>query len=102
LRIEHLLACRFAQAIIKALKGETGIVEPAYVYLPGVPGGEEVAKDLRVDYFAVPIEFNAQGAVKAYPIGKLSAYEEDLLRTAIAELKGNIANGEACIKGAEA
>ncbi|KAK7185542.1 hypothetical protein DPSP01_010778 [Paraphaeosphaeria sporulosa] len=85
---------RFAQAIIKASKGETGIVEPAYVYLPGVSGGEEVAKKLGIDYFAVPIEFGAEGATKAFDIGKLSAYEEDLLKTAVQELKGNISKGE--------
>lgn len=85
---------------MRASKGETGIVEPAYIYLPGVPGGKEVAKDLKVDYFAVPIEFDVEGAVRAYPIGKLSTYEENLLQPAVDELRGNIAKGEAHIVGA--
>ncbi|KAH6621994.1 malate dehydrogenase [Boeremia exigua] len=93
---------RFAQAIIKASKGETGIVEAAYVYLPGVPGGDAIARNLKVDYFAVPLKFDAEGAVEAYPVGKLSAYEEDLLQTAVDELRGNIAKGEAHVKGAQA
>jgi malate dehydrogenase len=79
------------------MKGESGIVEPAYVYLPGVPGGEEIARNLGVDYFAVPIGLCERGANKAYPIGKLSFYEEDLLRVAVEELKGNIAKGKAHI-----
>lgn len=83
---------------MRSSKGEAGIVEPAYVYLPGVPGGEDIAMALEVDYFAIPIEFNAEGAVQAFPIGKLSAYEEDLLKIAVEELKGNIIKGEAHIK----
>lgn len=41
---------------MKAVKGEKGIVEPTYVYLPGVPGGEAIAKETGVDYFSVPVE----------------------------------------------
>lgn len=47
---------RFTEAVLKAHKGEKGIVEPTFVYLPGVPGGEEVAKEVGLDYFAVPVE----------------------------------------------
>ena len=47
---------RFAEKIIKASKGEKGIIEPTYVYLPGVSGGEAIAKETGVDYFSVPVE----------------------------------------------
>jgi hypothetical protein len=47
---------RFAEKLIKALKGEKGIVEPTFVYLPGVPGGEAIAKETGVDFFSVPVE----------------------------------------------
>ena len=47
---------RFAEKIIKAMKGEKGIVEPTYVYLPGVTGGDAIAKETGVDYFSVPVE----------------------------------------------
>ena len=47
---------RFAEKLLKAVKGDKGIVEPSYVYLPGVPGGEEIAKSTGCDYFSVPIE----------------------------------------------
>ena len=47
---------RFTQSVIKAVKGEKGIVEPSYVYLPGISGGDAIAKETGVDYFSVPIE----------------------------------------------
>lgn len=50
------LELRFAESVIKAVKGEKGIVEPSFVYLPGVPGGEAIQKATGVDFFSVPIE----------------------------------------------
>lgn len=47
---------RFAESVIKALKGEKGIVENTFVYLPGVTGGDEIAKQTGVDYFSAPVE----------------------------------------------
>lgn len=47
---------RFTESVIKAAKGEKGIVEPSYVYLPGVSGGDAIAKEMGVDFFSVPIE----------------------------------------------
>lgn len=42
--------------MIKASKGEKGIVEPSFVYLPGVNGGDAIAKVTGTDFFSVPIE----------------------------------------------
>lgn len=47
---------RFTENIIKAAKGQKGIVEPSFVYLPGVAGGDAIAKGTGVDFFSVPIE----------------------------------------------
>jgi malate dehydrogenase len=47
---------RFAEKILRAVKGEQGIIEPTFIYLPGVPGGEAIAKITGVDYFSVPVE----------------------------------------------
>lgn len=47
---------RFAEKLLRAAKGEKGLVEPSYVYLPGVPGGEAIAKATGVDFFSVPVE----------------------------------------------
>ncbi len=52
----QLSRIRFAEKVIKAVKGEKGIVEPTYIYLPGVDGGEAIAKEVGVDYFSVPVE----------------------------------------------
>ena len=47
---------RFAEAVIKAAKGEKGIVEPTFVYLPGVAGGDEIAKATGLEFFSTPVE----------------------------------------------
>lgn len=45
---------------MKAVKGEKGIIEPTYVFLPGVAGGDAIAKEVGVDYFSVPIELGVR------------------------------------------
>ncbi|KAG0637709.1 lactate/malate dehydrogenase, partial [Tuber brumale] len=68
-----------------------GIVEPSYVYLPGVPGGDEIAKAVGVDFFAVPVELGPNGVAKATnPLGTISEDEKKLLEVAIKGLKTNI------------
>lgn len=47
---------RFAEKLLKASKGAKGLVEPSYVYLPGIPGGKEIQEKTGVDFFSVPIE----------------------------------------------
>ena len=47
---------RFAEKLIRALKGQSGIVEPTFVYLPGVEGGAEIAKITGCEFFSVPVE----------------------------------------------
>lgn len=49
-----------------ASKGEKGIIEPTYVYLPGVSGGEAIAKETGVDYFSVPIELGVSGTTSRF------------------------------------
>lgn len=49
---------RFAEAVLKALKGEKGIVQPSFIYLPGIPGGTALQNSLDgLDYFSINIEF---------------------------------------------
>lgn len=47
---------RFAERVLKAAKGDKGIVEPTYIYLPGVEGGMDIAKQVGVEYFSAPVE----------------------------------------------
>ncbi|KAI9766835.1 MAG: hypothetical protein M1840_006311 [Geoglossum simile] len=85
---------RFAEKIIKAVRGEQGIVEPSYVYLPGIEGGAEIAEATGVEYFSVPIELGTAGAERAYnPLGKANDYEKKLLKAATEGLRGNIEKG---------
>ncbi|CUS11218.1 unnamed protein product [Tuber aestivum] len=74
-----------------AIGGEKGIVEPSYVYLPGVPGGDEIAKAVGIDFFAVPVELGPNGVEKATnPLGSVNEDEKKLLEVAIKGLKTNI------------
>lgn len=57
----------FAEKVLKAIKGGKGIVEPTYVYLPGVPGGDEIAKATGCDFFSVPVELGVSFH-HAYPV----------------------------------
>lgn len=56
----------FTEKLIKATKGEKGIVEPTYVYLPGVSGGDSIAKETGVDYFSVPVELGVRFSIPTF------------------------------------
>lgn len=85
---------RFAEKVLRALKGEKGIVEPTFIYLAGVPGGEAIAKETGLEFFSVPVELGTNGAEKALnPLTNTTDGEKTLLKAAIEGLKGNIAKG---------
>ncbi|KAI6767877.1 hypothetical protein HG530_005886 [Fusarium avenaceum] len=85
---------RFAEKVLRAVNGEKGLVEPSYVYLPGVPGGEAIAKETGNDFFSVPIELGPNGAEKAInPLEGITEKEKALLAKATDGLKGNISKG---------
>ncbi|KAK6073628.1 Malate dehydrogenase, cytoplasmic [Seiridium cupressi] len=85
---------RFAEKVLKAAKGEKGLVEPSYVYLPGVPGGKEIAEKYGVEFFSVPVELGPSGVEKATDVlANITDAEKELLETAIKDLKGNIEKG---------
>lgn len=85
---------RFAEKLLRAIKGEKGLVEPSYVYLPGVPGGEAIVKQTGCDYFSVPIELGPNGAEKATnPLEGITDKEKTLVKKAIEGLQANITKG---------
>lgn len=49
------------------MKGATGIIEPTYVFLPGVPGGEAIVSATGVDYFSVPVELGVSSILHDTP-----------------------------------
>jgi malate dehydrogenase len=83
---------RFVKGILAAKAGQQ-VTEEAYIYLPGVEGGKQIAAELGVEYFAVKVELGKAGASKALPIGSLSDNEKKLLEVALKDLKTNIATG---------
>jgi malate dehydrogenase len=90
---------RFAERVMQAVKGKAGIVEPTFVYLPGVDGGDAIKKETGCDYFSVPVELGPQGAVKAVNIiGAANEYEKKLLQACYTGLKGNIEKGIEFVK----
>jgi len=54
---------RFAESILKAVKGEKGIIEPTFIYLPGVEGGDAIAKETGCDFFSVPVELGVSVSI---------------------------------------
>ncbi|RMD42510.1 hypothetical protein DV735_g2610, partial [Chaetothyriales sp. CBS 134920] len=85
---------RFAEKVIRAKNGEKGIIEPSFVYLPGVPGGEAIAKETGVDFFSLPVELGPNGVEKVYNIlPSANEYEKKLLEEAVKGLKTNIKAG---------
>ncbi|KAI9748919.1 MAG: hypothetical protein M1815_002879 [Lichina confinis] len=85
---------RFAEKVLKAVKGEQGIVEPTFVYLPGIEGGDAIAKATGVDFFSVPVELGKSGAVKAINILEhANDHEKKLLEACTKGLKGNVEKG---------
>ncbi|KAK5627730.1 hypothetical protein RRF57_003445 [Xylaria bambusicola] len=85
---------RFAEKVLKAAKGEKGLVEPSYVYLPGVPGGDAVKTATGLDFFSVPVELGPNGVENVTnPLTDLTEKEKGLLETCLKDLKGNIEKG---------
>jgi malate dehydrogenase len=69
-----MLSClfSFAEKLLKARAGVKGLVEPSYVYLPGVPGGKEIAEKTGVDFFSVPIELGVSLPPSDLSLSRLS------------------------------
>jgi malate dehydrogenase len=75
---------RFAFSCLRAMKGEQGVIECAYVR-------SDVTE---ATYFATPLVLGPNGVEKNLGLGKLSAFEQELLQKALPELKKNIETGE--------
>jgi len=75
---------RFVNSVLEALNGEEGIVECAYV----------ASEETESTYFATPLLLGKHGMQKNLGLGKLTAFEADLLKAALPELAGSIKKGE--------
>lgn len=81
-------AARFGLSLVRALKGESNVVECAYV-----EGSGEYAR-----FFSQPLLLGKNGIAERRPIGKLSAFEQQSLDHMLDTLKKDIALGEDFIK----
>ncbi|OAL67943.1 NAD-dependent malate dehydrogenase [Trichophyton rubrum] len=85
---------RFALSVMKAAKGEKGIVEPTFVHLSGINGGDVVAKETGLEYFSMPVELGPSGAENIVNIlPNVNEREKALLEVCKSGLQGNIAKG---------
>jgi len=86
----------FATKVLRAVKGEKGLVAPTYVSLAADPQGAALlTKELgaEVAYFSSNVELGPEGVVRIHPLGKISETEQNLVKAAIPELTKNIAAG---------
>jgi len=86
----------FAFKVIRALKGEKGIVAPSYVNLEAdAEGAAALTKELgqELAYFSSNIELGAEGVAKINPLGSLTDAEKALVQAAVPELAKNIQTG---------
>uniref|UniRef100_A0AAZ3P213 Malate dehydrogenase n=1 Tax=Oncorhynchus tshawytscha TaxID=74940 RepID=A0AAZ3P213_ONCTS len=75
---------RFTFSVLDAMNGKDGVVECAYVR----------SEETECKYFSTPLLLGKHGIEKNLGLGKLSAFEENLVAEAIGELKGSIKKGE--------
>ncbi|PYH80286.1 LDH C-terminal domain-like protein [Aspergillus uvarum CBS 121591] len=83
---------RFVQSVLAGLRGED-VTEDAFVYLPGIDGGREMAEELGVEYFAVRTVLGRDGAIRILAVGNVNEKEKEMLEVAVRELWTNIATG---------
>ncbi|QHM73639.1 malate dehydrogenase [Mixta intestinalis] len=81
-------AARFGLSLVRALQGESNVIEYAYV-----EGDGEYAR-----FFSQPLLLGKEGVIERRPLGKLSAYEQSALQGMLETLKKDIELGEAFVK----
>mmetsp|Transcript_8082 Transcript_8082/g.23114 ORF Transcript_8082/g.23114 Transcript_8082/m.23114 type:complete len:236 (+) Transcript_8082:707-1414(+) len=80
-------AHRFAESCLRALNGEFGVVECAYV-----ENSEAISQGLA--FFALPVRLNKTGVSGFAPLTPLSDYEAQLFNSMKGALAGNIRKGQ--------
>lgn len=75
---------RFALSLVSALNGQPDVIECGYV----------ASNVTEASYFSTPLVLGKNGLEKNLGLGRLDAYEEQLVKEAIPELKSSIKKGE--------
>ncbi|KAI0313415.1 NAD-malate dehydrogenase [Amylostereum chailletii] len=81
---------KFANALLRGIGGEKGVVTPTFVDSP-------LFKDQGIDFFSSNVELGVNGVENIFPLGPLSAEEEELLAACLPDLKKNIEKGKAFV-----
>lgn len=81
-------AARFTNSLLRAMKGDQGVIECAFVK----------SSVTESPYFATPLLLGKNGVEKNLGLGKLSDFETQLLKASIPELMKNIKKGEDFVK----
>ncbi|MEI2265344.1 malate dehydrogenase [Erwinia sp. CGal63] len=81
-------AAKFGLSLVRALQGDSNVVECAYVEGDGA----------HARFFAQPLLLGKNGIEERKPIGSLSAFEEQALQNMLETLKKDIAQGEEFVK----
>jgi malate dehydrogenase len=76
--MRHIAGARFTNSLIRALNGESGVIEPTFVKSP-------LYASEGVEYFASNVELGPEGVKNIHPVGELSAEEQELLKACLAE-----------------
>lgn len=77
-------AAVFTNALMRALNGESGVKECAYVESSLYPEAK---------FFASPVTLGKEGVQEIHPVGTITNEEQQLLDAALPELKKNIDKG---------
>jgi malate dehydrogenase len=85
-----MAGARMAESILRAVQGEKGVVEPAFVDSP-------LYKDQGIEFFSSKVELGPEGVANVLPVGKIDAAEEKLLEACLGDLKKNIEKGVAFV-----
>lgn len=75
---------RFALSLARAIRGDSNVIECAYVQ----------SNVTEATYFSTPLKIGKNGIEENLGLPKLNAFEQELLKAAIPELKKNIQKGE--------
>ncbi|RSM09981.1 Malate dehydrogenase, mitochondrial [Fusarium ambrosium] len=85
-----MAGARMADSVLRAVQGEKGVIEPAFVESP-------LYKDQGIEFFSSRVELGPEGVEKIHPIGKIDANEEKLVEACLGDLKKNIEKGVAFV-----
>lgn len=98
---------RFTQYVLQSLAGNServNVPDSAYIYLPGVSGGSELASTLdNVDFFSVPV-YLKNGQIESFqePLKLIqTSKEKELVKVALDGLQKSIAQGTNFVDGAK-